>query len=57
MEKRPGTNRMEVTDTLRLACSNMAFFGDKLYYYATGWNEMSLPTSPSSFITLGFFSA
>ncbi|MBJ2194190.1 MAG: YncE family protein [Muribaculaceae bacterium] len=45
MEKRPGTNRMEVTDTLRLACSNMAFFGDKLYYYATGWNEYTQTNS------------
>lgn len=45
MEKRTGTNRMEVTDTLRLACSNMAFFGDKLYYYATGWNEYTQTNS------------
>lgn len=39
MEKKQGTNRMEVTDTLRVACSEMAFFGDYLYFYATEWNE------------------
>lgn len=39
MEKKPGYNRMVVTDTIPVACSNMAFFGDSLYYYATEWNN------------------
>ena len=41
MEKKPGFNRMEVTDTFPVACSNMAFYGDSLYYYATEWNNYS----------------
>ena len=39
LDKIPGYNRMTVTDTLDLACSNMAIHGDSLYYYATEWNE------------------
>ena len=35
----PGSNRMAVTDTIAVACSNMAVRGDSLYYYATEWNE------------------
>lgn len=30
---------MIVTDTLHIACSNMAFFGEYMYYYATEWNN------------------
>lgn len=30
---------MIVTDTIPVACSNMAFFGDYMYYYATEWNN------------------
>lgn len=30
---------MTVTDTLDIACSNMAIRGDSLYYYATEWNN------------------
>lgn len=41
MEKKPGYNQMVVTDTLPVACSNMAFFGDSLYYYATEWNDFA----------------
>lgn len=41
MEKKPGYNQMAVTDTLPVACSNMAFFGDSLYYYATEWNDFA----------------
>jgi len=41
LEQRPGHNRPEVTDTLPLACSDMAFFGDSLYYYATEWNNVT----------------
>lgn len=41
MQKKPGYNQMVVTDTLAIACSNMAFFGDYMYYYATEWNNFS----------------
>lgn len=41
MDKKPGYNQMVVTDTLPVACSNMAFFGDSLYYYATEWNDFA----------------
>lgn len=34
-------NRMEVTDTIPVACSNMAIRGDSLYYYATEWNSFT----------------
>lgn len=34
-----GYNRMEVKDTIPIACSNMAVRGDSLYCYATEWNE------------------
>lgn len=39
LDKKPGFNQMEVTDTIPVACSNMAIFGDSLYYYATEWNN------------------
>lgn len=39
MEKNPGYNKMVVTDTLPVACSNLAFYGDSLYFYATEWND------------------
>ncbi len=39
MEKKKGYNQMVVTDTIPVACSNMAFYGDSLYYYATEWNN------------------
>lgn len=39
MAKKPGFNQMVVTDTLHVACSNMAIHGDSLYYYATEWNN------------------
>ena len=41
MQKKPGFNQMIVTDTIPVACSNMAFFGEHLYYYATEWNNFS----------------
>ncbi|WP_290454366.1 YncE family protein [Muribaculum intestinale] len=47
MEKKRGYNQMIVTDTLDLACSNMAFFGDSLYYYATEWNNYTASNSIS----------
>lgn len=39
MQKKLGYNQMVVTDTIPVACSNMAFFGDYMYYYATEWNN------------------
>lgn len=47
MEKKRGYNRMVVTDTLPIACSNMAFYGDSLYYYATEWNNYTASNSIS----------
>lgn len=41
LDKKPGFNRMTVTDTIPVACSNMAIHGDSLYYYATGWNNFT----------------
>lgn len=41
LEKKPGYNMMAVTDTIPTACSNMAFYGDSLYYYATEWNNFT----------------
>ncbi len=39
MQKKPGYNRMIVTDTIPVACSNMAFFGEYMYFYATEWSN------------------
>lgn len=47
MEKKRGTHQMVVTDTLPVACSNMAFFGDSLYYYATEWNNYTASNAVS----------
>lgn len=41
LDKKPGFNRMTVTDTISVACSNMAIHGDSLYYYATEWNNFT----------------
>lgn len=41
LDKKPGFNRMTVTDTIPVACSNMAIHGDSLYYYATEWNNFT----------------
>lgn len=41
MQKKRGFNQMIVTDTIPIACSDMAFFGDYMYYYATEWNNFS----------------
>ncbi|MCM1152910.1 MAG: YncE family protein [Muribaculum sp.] len=38
--KRTGA-RMEVTDRIPVACSNMAIKGDSLFYYATQWSDYS----------------
>ncbi len=47
MQKKPGYNQMVVTDTVPIACSNMAFFCDKMYYYATEWNNYTQSNSIS----------
>lgn len=39
LAKKKGYNSMVVTDTLDIACSNMAIHGDYLYYYATEWSN------------------
>ena len=39
LEKKRGYNRMVVTHTIPVACSNMAVHGDSLYFYATEWNN------------------
>ncbi|MDE6490151.1 MAG: YncE family protein, partial [Muribaculaceae bacterium] len=39
LEHKDGSNYMAVTDTIPVACSNMAIRGDSLYYYATEWNN------------------
>ncbi len=41
LQKKPGFNQMIVSDTIPVACSNMAFFGDYMYYYATEWNNFT----------------
>ena len=41
LQKKRGYNRMTVTDTLDIACSNMAFRGDSLFYYSTEWNNFT----------------
>ena len=38
---------MVVTDTIAVACSNMAIHGDSLYYYATEWNNFTASNSIS----------
>lgn len=41
MDKKPGYNQMVVTDTIPVACSDMAFYGDSMYYCATEWSNYS----------------
>ena len=41
MGKKPGRQRLAVTDTLGLGCSDMAFSGDSLLFYATEWNNFT----------------
>ncbi len=41
MQKQPGRDEMEVTDTLNIPCSDFAISGDSLYYYSTAWNDHS----------------
>ncbi|MDE7375526.1 MAG: YncE family protein [Muribaculaceae bacterium] len=39
LDKKRGASRLAVTDTLDIACSNMAFSGDSLLFYATEWSN------------------
>lgn len=39
--KKKGYNRMQVTDTIGIPCSNMAVHGDSLYVYSTEWSNIS----------------
>lgn len=41
MDRIPGTDRMEVTDTLPVACSNMAIHGNLLYFYAAECSDLT----------------
>ena len=41
LDRKAGYNRMTVTDTIPVACSEMAIRGDSLYYYATEWNNFT----------------
>lgn len=41
LDKKTGYNQMTVSDTIPLACSDMAFFGDNMYFFATEWSEYS----------------
>lgn len=47
LEKQRGYNRMAVTDTIDVACSDMAIHGDSLYYYATEWNNFTASNTVS----------
>lgn len=39
LDRKRGSRDMEVTDTLPIACSDMAIKGDSLLFYATEWNN------------------
>lgn len=41
MQKKQGFNQMTVSDTIPVACSNMAFLGEYMFYYATEWNNFT----------------
>ena len=47
LEKQRGYNRMAVTDTIDVACSDMAIHGDSLYYYPTEWNNFTASNTVS----------
>ncbi len=38
MDKKPGTNRMIVTDTLDIPCSDLAIQGDSLYFFSSAFD-------------------
>ena len=54
LEKQRGYNRMAVTDTIDVACSDMAIHGDSLYYYATEWNNFTASNTVSYGITIPY---
>lgn len=39
LDRKPGHNRLSLSDTLNIGCSNMAFSGDSLLFYSTEWNN------------------
>ena len=39
LDRKPGQNRLFLSDTLNIGCSNMAFSGDSLLFYSTEWNN------------------
>ena len=39
LQKRSGSNQMEVVDTIPVPVSNMAIHGDSIYYFATNWSN------------------
>ena len=41
LQKKVGYNDMVITDTLNVACSNMAIHGDSLYFYSTEWDSQA----------------
>lgn len=41
LSKKSGYNKLEVTDTVHIPCSNMAIQGDSLYVYSTEWNQIA----------------
>ncbi len=45
LEKDSRTHRMEVCDTLDIACSEMDICGDSLYFYSVGWNQSTQENS------------
>lgn len=47
LSKKAGYNQMVLTDTIPVACSNMAIHGDSLYFYATEWNNYTAANSIS----------
>ncbi len=41
LEKEPGYNRMYVSDTVDVPCSELAIRGDSLYFISTQWDEQT----------------
>lgn len=47
LQKRSGSNQMEVVDTIPVPVSNMAIHGDSIYYFATNWSNYTQKNSIS----------
>lgn len=41
LQKKVGYNNMVVTDTIDTPCSNMAMYGDSLFYYSYDWDNQT----------------